>query len=176
MDIDKRVRELLKEFEKLPRFEDGRINYRKAHRAPVLMIFVRYNGKVLLLKRSQDVLHYKGKWNGVGGYIDENVPLRSKVLEELSEELDLTEKDIEGIYFAEEHEVHDFEVDGSWIIFPVLVELNGREMNGKNPEIKLDWEHTNFKWILPKDIFNYDIVYKLDKTLGRALNAKKESQ
>ena len=61
------------------------------------------------------------------------------------------------------YELTDNKTKKIWVIFPVLVELN------KEPVIKLDWEHTDFRWIDPADIKSFDIVPDLDKTLSRVL-------
>lgn len=62
----------------LPHFPDGRIDYSHASKAPVVIIFVKHKGKILLLKRSSKVRAYKGKWQVVAGYLDEVKPLREK--------------------------------------------------------------------------------------------------
>ena len=72
---------------KLPHFPDGRINYRSSKTAPVINVVLKCKDKILLLKRSGKVNAYKGKWNTLGGYLDEVVPLRKKVEEELREDL-----------------------------------------------------------------------------------------
>jgi hypothetical protein len=33
------------------------------------------------------------------------------------------------------------------------------------PEIKLDWEHTEYKWIKPGEFKEFETVPKLDKSL-----------
>jgi len=74
-----KIFKLLKEFsKKLPKFEDGRINYSCSDEAPVITIFVRYKDKILLLKRSDKVAAYKGKWNTIAGYLDEIRPNKRK--------------------------------------------------------------------------------------------------
>jgi len=41
----------------------------------------------------------------------------------------------------------------------------------EKPEIKLNWEHTEYKWIKAAEINNFDIDVELDKTLERALGS-----
>ncbi len=36
------------------------------------------------------------------------------------------------------------------------------------PEIILDWEHTEYKWIKSKELKNFDMVPNLDKSLENA--------
>ncbi|RJQ15828.1 NUDIX domain-containing protein [Candidatus Woesearchaeota archaeon] len=155
-------KELLKQFDHLPKFPDGRINYSNADTAVVLNCFVKFGDEILLLKRSDKVNAYKGKWNSIGGYLDEPVSLRKKVLEELREELGII-TNIKSLSTAEPHTLVDKAINKTWIIFPVLVELS------KKPEITLDWEHTDFVWIKPEQINDYDVVPDVPFLLKRVL-------
>lgn len=148
---------------KLPKFPDGRINYTDAKEAAVLTCFIEYQGKILLLKRSDQVGTYKGLWNSVAGYLDELKPLEDKVKEELKEELGILEQDIEEIKLGQIFEFTDESIDKTWIIHPVLVKLE------TEPNIKLDWEHTEYLWINPEEITSYQITPRLDESLRKAM-------
>ena len=154
---------ILKEFDRLPKFPDGRIDYSNSDKAPVLTCFVRFEDKILLLKRSERVHTYQGKWHTVAGYIDEPKPIRQKALEELEEELDIHSEDVSGFTAGEPYEFFDEGAKKSWIVHPVLVELKNK------PVVTLDWEHTEFKWISPNEVSGYDTVPKLDESLKRVL-------
>jgi 8-oxo-dGTP pyrophosphatase MutT (NUDIX family) len=156
--------EVLREFaEKLPRFPDGRIDYSNSDKAPILTCFVRFEDKILLLKRSDRVRTHKGKWHTVAGYVDEPKPIREKALEELHEELGISEQNILQCRMGSPYEFFDPDEQKTWLVHPVLVELKQR------PEIKLDWEHTEFKWISPDKLTTYDTVPKLEESLKRVL-------
>ncbi len=148
---------------KLPKFEDGRIDYTDAEEAPVITVFVKYKDEILLLKRSNEVGTYKEKWNTIAGYLDEVKPVKEKVLEELREEICVHEENIKSIKFREPYHLVDNELNKKWLIHPVLVELKNK------PDIKLDWEHTEYRWINPKELNNYDTIIDLDRTLKIAL-------
>ena len=165
-----KILDLLKKFsKKLPHFEDGRINYSDSNEAPVVTIFVKYKNEILLLKRSDKVRTYREKWNTIAGYLDEVKPLKEKVWEELREEIGVIEKDILNIKYGGSYKLKDKKINKIWIVHPVLVELKDK------PEIVLDWEHTEYKWIKPKDLNKYDTVVSLGETLNKVLdeNAKK---
>lgn len=159
-DQDREILKTVEEFAKrLPKFSDGRIDYSKSKAAPVITVFIKYEGKVLLLKRSDKVSTYKEKWNTVAGYIDEPKPLREKVVEEIRDEVGIGEGNILSIRTGKPYEFTDKKVNKTWIVHPVLVEVKN------NPAIKLDWEHTKYKWIIPEELKKFDIVPKLDKSL-----------
>lgn len=145
----------------LPRFPDGRIDYSKARAAPVITVFVRFKSEMLILKRGEKVGTYRGKWNVVAGYLDELKPIREKVLEELREEVGISEKEILSIHFGRPFKVIDKSIDKTWFTHPVLVELK------EKPRIRLDWEHTEYRWIKPEEIKNFDTVPNLVKGFER---------
>lgn len=156
------LEKVLQEFsEKLPKFSDGRIDYSSSGKAPVLTCFVKYEDKILLLRRSDKVRTYRGLWNTVAGYLDELRPLKEKAQEELREELGITVDMIEKIKLGEPYEFSDKNINKTWIIFPVLVELS------REPVIILDWEHTEYQWIDSIDLKKFDIVPNLEETWGR---------
>ena len=62
---------VLSDFLHLPRLTDGRIDYTHSSAAPVLICFVNYRDRFLLLKRSEKVSAYRGLWSVVAGFIDD---------------------------------------------------------------------------------------------------------
>jgi isopentenyldiphosphate isomerase len=162
-DKEKSIQQLIKSFaEKLPKLDDGRIDYTNSDIAPVLTVFITYNNKILILKRSDKVLTFKGKWNTVAGYLDELKSLNEKIHEELREEVGILPDNIKSYHFGESYKFTDSYSNRTWIIYPILIELINE------PEIKLDWEHTEYKWIIPSDIVKYDTVPNAAKSLKRA--------
>lgn len=145
----------------LPRFPDGRIDYSNAKAAPVVTVFVRCKGEILLLKRSEKVGTYRGKWNTVAGYLDELRPVREKVLEELREEAGILEKDISSIRFGEPFRTVDKKINRTWFVHPVIVEL-------REKTCKIDWEHTEFRWIRPEELKDFDTVPNLAEGFKKA--------
>src|SRR3989338_780766 len=156
MEEQKIMNEITKISRKLPKFPDGRIDYSNAKTCLVMSIFLRYKDEIILLKRSDKVGSFKGKWNTVSGYLDEIKPLKEKILEEVREELGFGEGDISSINIGNEYRVT--KIKKTWVLHPILIELN------KKPEVKLDWEHTEFKWIKPEQIKDFDRVYGLEKS------------
>jgi 8-oxo-dGTP pyrophosphatase MutT (NUDIX family) len=157
------MNEVLKEFQTLPRFTDGRINYSNSKRAPVITCFIKYKDKILLLKRSNKVGSYKEKWGAVSGYIDEDRDLTQTAFNEVEEELGIKKENVLTLKQGERYELFDPAIGRTWIICPFLLELKDA------PELILDWEHTEFKWINPEEINDYDIDIGLDETLKKVL-------
>jgi 8-oxo-dGTP pyrophosphatase MutT (NUDIX family) len=81
-------------------------------------------------------------------------------LKEIQEETGLGKGDIKFIRKGEPISV----VDGAnrFIVHPFLFE-------SKTPEIKLDWEHVDYKWIDPHEISKYETVPLLAQVLNNVL-------
>jgi len=163
---DNQVKSTIESFAaKLPRFPDGRINYSKSNIAPVITVFVVYDHQVLLLKRSKKVRTYKQKWNTIAGYLDDpNQSIKEKMLEELNEEVNITKDTIEQFIFGKRYQFTDTTAEKTWIVHPTKVILK------EKPVIHLDWEHTTFRWIHPKEITRFDTVPMLKKSLSAVID------
>lgn len=160
-EVPKEVKELYKKLPKFPGTQ--RIDYHHSDVAPVVTIFVQCGGRILLMRRSDKVRTYRGKWNAVAGYLDTLEPLKDQIYEELREEIGIKPQDVESIKLGEKYTFRDEKIGLTWITYPVLVKL------AKKPKIKLEEEHTQFKWIKPEEIKNFDIVPKIDLALSRLL-------
>ncbi len=162
---DEKVLKLITEFaKKLTKLPDGRIDYSNSDVAPVITVFVKYKDRILLLKRSDKVRAYQKKWNSIAGYLDELKPIRQKSLEEIREETGIKEDNISSIRVRKSYKFRDAKINKTWIIHPVLAELKNK------PEIRLDWEHTEYKWIKSEELKNFDIVPNLCKSLEIAIS------
>jgi len=156
----KSVQEIIKEFaKKLPKFPDGRIDYSHADTAPVLNVVLKWKDKILILKRSDKVKNYKRKWNTLGGYLDDLQSLQEKVREELREELQIVKITDSQIHLGTPYTLKDTEINKTWIVHPVVVLFK------KKPKVVLDWEHTEYRWIHPGEINDFDTIQKLDDML-----------
>ncbi|KXA97648.1 hypothetical protein AKJ38_00635 [candidate division MSBL1 archaeon SCGC-AAA259I14] len=136
-----------KSHRELPHFSDGRVDYSDADKAPTVITFLKHENKFLLLKRSDKVRTYKNKWCVVAGYLDELKPVGEKALEEVKEETGIREDEISEIYSGESFMFED--ENKTWISHPVLMELK------EKPDVVLDWEHTEYKWVKERDLDKY---------------------
>ena len=157
MEKDEILKQVERFDDRLPHFSDGRIDYHTSDTAPVVVVFVEHKGKFLLMKRSDNVRTYRGKWDCVAGYLDEVRPVREKVLEELREEAGITEDLIGEIKFGEVLEFDDTAVGLKWIIQPVKVSLRNQ------PEITIDREHTEYHWVLSEDFSKFNTTPDLQR-------------
>ncbi len=98
------------------------------------------------------------KWNHRG----KEEPLeRAKT--EIFEEVGLTEESIVLLKAAPQMEISSPQyTNHQWIVFPFLFSV-------KAPKLKLNWEHSEYKWIGANEISKYQTVPSLDKVLASLL-------
>jgi 8-oxo-dGTP pyrophosphatase MutT (NUDIX family) len=159
-DVLKKIRELDKA---LPHFPDGRINYHNTSFAPVVNIFLKYRGDILIVKRSRKVGNYKGKWNSISGYLDRPEPIEPKALGEVEEETGITKDRVKRVIRGEPYNLFDNEIKKVWLVCPFIVELNIK------PDIKLDSESTEYRWIEPAELKEFDTVYGLERSYAACI-------
>jgi 8-oxo-dGTP pyrophosphatase MutT (NUDIX family) len=125
----------------------------------IVTSFIISNEKFLLLKRSEKVKSMKGLWAGISGIIEKNEEPLQRAKIEIFEELGIKEEQIKLLKTAELMRVVSPQYKNhEWEIFPFLFEAN-------YPEIKLNWENSEYKWISADELNNYKTVPNLEKVL-----------
>ncbi|MAI01098.1 MAG: NUDIX domain-containing protein [Nitrosopumilus sp.] len=125
----------------------------------IVTSFIKYNDQILILKRSEKVRSMKGLWSGVSGIIENNENPIDRAKIEIFEEVGIKEKEIKLVKKLEKMKISSQQYKNhEWEIFPFLFET-------KNGNITLNWENSEFKWILPKELKNYQTVPSLEKIL-----------
>ncbi|MBN1457913.1 MAG: NUDIX domain-containing protein [Armatimonadetes bacterium] len=125
---------------------------------PVVTAFLYRRGKVLLLRRSERVKTYRGRWAGVSGYLER--PPLPQVRRELYEELSLSADQVDlrglGLPLA----VNDPAAGHQWVVFPFLFRLH------QGADTRTDWESAKTVWVRPEAVADYDTVPGLEEALS----------
>jgi 8-oxo-dGTP pyrophosphatase MutT (NUDIX family) len=120
----------------------------------VVTAILKKGSSILIVKRSQRVNTFVGKWSGISGRM-ESTPFES-ILREIQEETGISPNEVrllkEGRPILAQGEAITFKVH------PFLFEV-------KTKNITLNWENTEYKWIKPNKIVNYDTVPKLKEVI-----------
>jgi 8-oxo-dGTP pyrophosphatase MutT (NUDIX family) len=117
----------------------------------VIACFLRYDGKICLLKRSQLVGSSPGRWHCVTGFLEPGVQPLDQALTEIVEE---TGFDAEAVQWIGAPEPLRMERPGQgwvWVVYPFLFET-------PSPSLRLDWEHDEYRWIDPSELATSDCV------------------
>ncbi|HJL67464.1 MAG TPA: NUDIX domain-containing protein [Nitrosopumilus sp.] len=133
------------------------------HSTKIVTSFIKNNDKLLILKRSEKVKSMKGLWAGISGIIENNeIPLqRAKI--EIFEEVGITEEKIKLIKSAKEMRINAPQYKNhEWEVFPFLFE-------SEKPDVSLNWENSEFRWIEVQELKNYNTVPSLEKVLFNLL-------
>lgn len=107
------------------------------------------HGKILLVKRSEKVGSFRGYWAVVSGHVEKGDRPYQRALREIHEETGIGNPRFirtgEIVFARDKNKVY--------AVHPFLFDVN--------EEPKLDWEHTEYQWILPEELGNYTTVPKL---------------
>ena len=125
----------------------------------VVTCFLESQNKILILRRSEQVGSYRGRWAGVSGYVETIADKQALV--EIEEETSLSGGDLKLVKRGKPLLIEDEKLGIKWMVHPYLFHIKDR---GK---IKIDWEHKETRWIDPKDIANYETVPMLKETLAQ---------
>ena len=129
----------------------------------IVTSFIQDEQKLLILRRSNQVKTMKGLWAGISGIIEKNEPPLTRAKIEIYEETGISEDKIRLIKNAVKLRIHSPQYENhEWEIFPFLFEA-------KNPDIKLNWENSEYTWITINELKNYNTVPSLEKVLQNLL-------
>ena len=123
----------------------------------VVTCFLDCDGRILILRRSQAVGSFRGRWAGINGYVETTAD--EQALVEIEEETGLYPQDVElvakgDLLVAEDEGVR-------WVVHSYLFHI--REPD----KVRIDWEHSEKKWIRPEEIDSYQTVPMFKETLAR---------
>jgi 8-oxo-dGTP pyrophosphatase MutT (NUDIX family) len=118
--------------------------------------------RLLLLKRSEKVRNYQGLWCTVSGSIDGNESASRCAIREIGEEIGVPESDLTCIHEGSEMIVEATERQIHWHVTPFIWSI-------AQDKVTIDWEHTEYKWIDPDDLNQYELVPDLIKTYHHVL-------
>ena len=129
----------------------------------IVTSFIQNDQKLLILRRSNKVKTMKGLWAGISGIIEKNETPLTRAKIEIYEETGISEDKIRLVKNAEKLRVNSPQYENhEWEIFPFLFEA-------KNPDIKLNWENSEYTWINVDELKNYNTVPSLEKVLQNLL-------
>ena len=130
----------------------GTLSIAGVSETPVVTAFLqRPDGKVLLLRRSGKVRTFRGRWAAVSGYLEAPTPF-AQAITELREETGLREEDARLV--SEGRPVLARDSSTAFVVHPLLFQV-------ANPQLRLDWEHTEAEWVAPSEIGRRDTVPQL---------------
>jgi nicotinamide-nucleotide amidase len=129
----------------------------------VVTCFLEHDHQILILRRSKKVGTYRRAWAGVSGYLETDEPLE-QAYTEIREETGLFKSSVKLIKQGNPIEVIDKSINRKWIVHPFLFHVTDPD------RLRIDWEHTEFKWIKPDELTRYKTVPGLKKALDAVMD------
>tara|TARA_B100000029_G_scaffold96821_1_gene87022 strand:- start:1043 stop:1447 length:405 start_codon:yes stop_codon:yes gene_type:complete len=129
------------------------------HYTKIVTSFLKNDEKILILKRSDNVKTMKKLWSGVSGIIENNEEPLERAKIEIQEEVGMKENEIKLVKSADDMKISSPQYKNhQWHVFPFLFETDLVQVN-------LNWENSDFKWILPENLRDFDTVPNLERVL-----------
>ncbi|MCX8179537.1 MAG: HAD-IIIA family hydrolase [Candidatus Aenigmarchaeota archaeon] len=154
---------LVKDVSELPKYFEDR-NFMFVRKT--VAVIVKFQEKILLLKRSKRVATYPNQWSVVHGRIEDGESIEKRAIKEVKEETCLDTRVLrkgKKIIYIDEN------LGITWHMFPVLVEA-------KNDKVKLNWENAAYKWVKPEEIKNYNKYLEVFESFLGDKNAYNKSK
>lgn len=117
----------------------------------VVACFLRHGGKICLLKRSLAVGSAPGRWHCVTGFLEPGVLPLEQAMTEIVEETGLAAASVTLIAAPTPLRIERPDQGWVWVIHPFLFDV-------ASPDLRLDWEHDEYRWIDPLELATSDCV------------------
>jgi len=121
---------------------------------------------MLLVRRSQKVGSYHGRWAGVSGFVEPNVTPDEQAYTEIREETGLQRDQVRMLRRGTVVEHSDAELGRHFYIYPFLFEVLTPDC------IQIDWEATEMRWIPSSELPTFETVPKLQEVYESALHGE----
>jgi 8-oxo-dGTP diphosphatase len=122
--------------------------------------------RILIVRRSQRVGSYHGRWAGISGFVEPDVTPDQQAFTEISEETGLLPEQVRMLKRGAVVEHRDEELGRHFYIHPFLFAVLTPH------HIKTDWEATDMRWIQPSELVQYETVPKLAEAFAAALSGE----
>ncbi len=132
-----------------------------------LMCFDGDEPRLLIVRRSQRVGSYQGRWAGVSGFIEKDTTPEEQAYTEIREETTLQREQVRMLKRGSVIEYEDAALGRHWYIHPFLFEVLAPDA------IHHDWEALEMRWIHPAELKSYETVPLLAEAYESATNGEK---
>jgi predicted aconitase with swiveling domain/8-oxo-dGTP pyrophosphatase MutT (NUDIX family) len=125
---------------------------------PVITAFLRNRGRILIVRRSQAVGSFRGRWSAISGHLESREDPKSRAVQEVREETGL--RDLQ--FRAAGSPVYARDDSTIYVVHPFLFDVSSRR-------VRLDWENVEHRWVRPEEIARFRTVPRLNDVLAAVL-------
>lgn len=139
----------------------GTVNLPDVEAKPVVSAFLRNRGRFLVVRRSDRVGSFPGRWSAVSGYVEGKESPRHRALQEIREETGIRAARFlnAAAPLITRHGATAF------VVHPFLFDVGSRR-------VRLDWENVECRWIAPDGLAELETVPRLADVLARLLHGQ----
>ena len=123
--------------------------------------------RILIVRRSQRVGSYHGRWAGISGFVEPNVTPDEQAFVEIGEETGLLPEQVRMLKRGKVVEHRDESLGRHFYIHPFLFRVF------TPGQIKIDWEATEMRWIQPSELLQYETVPRLPDAFASAISGER---
>lgn len=124
----------------------------------VVSAVLRHRGRILVVRRSQAVGSFRGRWSLISGYLEGREEPRDRAVREVREETG-----IRRIAFrAAGPPVYARDDSTMYVVHAFLFDAPGRR-------VRLDWENAEHRWIRPEELDRFETVPRLKDVIASVL-------
>jgi len=140
--------------------DHGAVDLPDVEAKPVVSAFLRNRGRYLVVRRSEQVGTFQGRWSAVSGYVEGREDPRKRAGQEIREETGM-----KGARFRRSAEpLVTRHGNTAFVVHPFLFDAPTRR-------VTLDWENVEHRWIAPEELKALSTVPRLELVLQRLLRA-----
>jgi predicted aconitase with swiveling domain/8-oxo-dGTP pyrophosphatase MutT (NUDIX family) len=125
----------------------------------VVTAILRNAGRILILRRSEQVESFRGRWSAVSGFLEGREDPRARALLEIREETGIRR----AMFRGSSDPVLARDGATRYVVHPFLFDAPGRR-------VRLDWENVEHRWIAPGELDRYEAVPRLRDVVAAALS------
>lgn len=141
--------------------ERGTLELPNVKAVPVVSVVLQNRGRILIVRRSDSVTTFQGRWSAISGYLEGRENPKSRAIREVREETGLRR-----IAFRAADQPLFARADATvFVVHPFLFEAPGRK-------VRLDWENVEHRWIRPEELDGFETVPRLKDVVQAVLGPK----
>jgi len=125
---------------------------------PVVSAILRNRGRILIVRRSDAVGSFRGRWSAISGFLEGREDPRARARQEVREETGLR-----GAKFRTAGRSVLARANARvYVVHPFLFDVPSRR-------VRLDWENVEYRWVLPEELERFKTVPRLMDVVSAVL-------
>jgi uncharacterized protein len=139
----------------------GTVELPDVRATPVVSAVLRNRGRILIVRRSEAVGSFRGKWSAISGYLEGREDPKHRARQEVREEAGVKRPALQ----AAGQPVLARDDARIYVVHPFLFDVPNRL-------VRLDWENVEHRWIRPEELDRFDTVPRLRDVVAAVLTPK----